>query len=96
MQPSAPALAWGIPFVGLLGSMAVVPILAPRFWHRRMGLVALFWGAILVAQQTVATGIAAAAAGVCQLHLGAPLGEAGDAALTLAADRVAVRRVEVG
>jgi len=64
MQPSAPALVWGLPFVGLLGSMAVVPILAPRFWHRRMGLVALFWGAILVAQQTVATGIAAAAAGV--------------------------------
>jgi Na+/H+ antiporter NhaD/arsenite permease-like protein len=63
MQPSTPALAWGIPFAGLLASMAVVPIVAPRFWHRRMGLLALAWSAALVAQQAAAVGLGAAVAG---------------------------------
>lgn len=62
MQPSAPALAWGLPFAGLLASMAVFPIAAPRFWHRRMGGVALAWSVALLAQQTVVNGIAVAAA----------------------------------
>jgi Na+/H+ antiporter NhaD/arsenite permease-like protein len=63
MQPSAPALTWGIPFAGLLASMAIVPIVAPRFWHRRMGLLALAWSAALVAQQVAAVGFGAAVAG---------------------------------
>ena len=63
MQPSAPALTWGIPFAGLLASMAIVPIVAPRFWHRRMGLLALAWSAALVAQQAAAVGFGAAVAG---------------------------------
>ncbi len=33
-----------IPFVGLLASIAVFPLLAPRFWHHRYPLVALAWG----------------------------------------------------
>ena len=32
-----------IPFLGLLLSIAVLPALAPRFWHRHMTLVAAFW-----------------------------------------------------
>jgi Na+/H+ antiporter NhaD/arsenite permease-like protein len=62
MQPNAPALAWGIPFAGLLASMAVLPIVAPRFWHRRMGVVAFAWGAVLLAQQVWASGPGAAVA----------------------------------
>lgn len=31
MQPSAPALVSGIPFLGLLASMAMLPVLAPWF-----------------------------------------------------------------
>ena len=38
MQSSAPALESGLPFVGMLASIAVLPIVAPRFWHRRMGV----------------------------------------------------------
>ena len=62
MQPSAPALTWGLPFAGLLASMAVLPIVAPRFWHRRMGVVAFAWGAVLLAQQALASGPGAAVA----------------------------------
>jgi Na+/H+ antiporter NhaD/arsenite permease-like protein len=62
MQPSAPGLESGLPFVGLLASMAVMPIVAPRFWHRRMGFVALAWSVVLLAQETVANGAGTAVA----------------------------------
>jgi Na+/H+ antiporter NhaD/arsenite permease-like protein len=62
MQPSAPALGFGIPFLGLLASMAVFPVVAPRFWHRRTGLVALGWIVALLAYETVAAGPQVAAA----------------------------------
>ncbi len=34
---------WGLPFAGLLGSIALLPMLAPRFWHRRMAVVTAGW-----------------------------------------------------
>ena len=61
MQPSAPSLALAIPFFGLLASMAVLPIAAPRFWNRRMDLVALFWSIALLGATAVASGAPAAA-----------------------------------
>jgi Na+/H+ antiporter NhaD/arsenite permease-like protein len=48
MQPTAPSLFWALPFAGLIASMAICPIVMPRFWHRRLGLVALFWSLTLV------------------------------------------------
>jgi Na+/H+ antiporter NhaD/arsenite permease-like protein len=62
MQPSAPALAWGLPFAGVLTSMAIFPIVAPRFWHRRMGGVALAWSIALLAPLALVSGPSAAAA----------------------------------
>ena len=35
---------WVLPFAGILGSLAILPALAPHFWHRNYGKVALFWG----------------------------------------------------
>jgi Na+/H+ antiporter NhaD/arsenite permease-like protein len=61
MQPIAPALTAGLPFAGLLLSMAVFPIVAPRFWQRRMGLVALAWCVMLLAQQALTEGAHATA-----------------------------------
>ena len=65
MQPSAlPAtsLAWGLPFLGILVSIALFPMVAPRFWRRHMGGVALAWtGALLVPLMVVAGGRTAAA-----------------------------------
>ena len=37
------SLPWVIPFVGMLLSIAVGPLLAPVFWMRHYGKVALFW-----------------------------------------------------
>ncbi|MEJ0019919.1 MAG: sodium:proton antiporter [Acetobacteraceae bacterium] len=62
MQPTVPALASGIPFAGMLVSMAVFPAVAPRFWHRHMGIVALAWIAAVLLQQAAADGPGAALA----------------------------------
>lgn len=35
---------WGIPFVCMLLSIALLPIALPHFWHEHFGKVALFWG----------------------------------------------------
>ena len=57
MQPTAPALEMGIPFFGMLASIALIPMLAPRFWHRYMGAVALAWIAAGLVQQAVIVGV---------------------------------------
>ena len=37
------SLIWGVPFAGLLLSIAILPLAAPHFWHSHYGKVALFW-----------------------------------------------------
>ena len=40
--------AWSaVPFVGLLLSIALCPLLAPRFWHHHFPKVSLFWGLLI-------------------------------------------------
>ena len=34
---------WALPFAGLLLSIAVFPLVAPKFWHAHYGKIALFW-----------------------------------------------------
>ena len=36
-----------IPFVGMLLSIALFPLLAPEFWHHHFGKVSAFWAAVL-------------------------------------------------
>lgn len=50
------SLAWGAPFGGLLASIALVPLVAPHFWHRRFGWVAGFWGLALLLPYGAAVG----------------------------------------
>lgn len=39
-------LYWVVPFLGILLSLALMPILTPRFWHGHYGKVAFFWSVI--------------------------------------------------
>ena len=39
---------WVIPFVGILLSIAVFPLLAPHFWHQNFGKVSFFWAIGLI------------------------------------------------
>lgn len=59
MQPSL-GLPWAAPFLGVLLSIALLPMLAPRFWHRRMAWVAGFWVAALLVPETASVGLGAA------------------------------------
>lgn len=38
------SLLWCIPFAGILLSIALLPLIAPHFWHHNYGKVSLFWG----------------------------------------------------
>jgi Na+/H+ antiporter NhaD/arsenite permease-like protein len=40
------AWPWALPFAGLLASIAIGPLAAPKFWHRHYGKVAFVWGAL--------------------------------------------------
>jgi Na+/H+ antiporter NhaD/arsenite permease-like protein len=40
-------LSMGIPFAGILLSIALFPLLAPRFWHHHFGKIAAFWALCL-------------------------------------------------
>lgn len=52
-------LAWGLPFAGLLLSIALLPLIAPAFWHARHGLVAAFWSAAFLVPSALIHGVAA-------------------------------------
>ena len=40
------SLLWPLPFVGILLSIALFPLLAPKFWEHHFGKVAAFWDLI--------------------------------------------------
>lgn len=37
------SLLWGVPFIGILLSIALAPLIIPRFWHHHYGKVSAFW-----------------------------------------------------
>ncbi len=65
------SLGWGVPFAGILLSIAVAPLLAPRLWHAHYGKVAALWALILLVPFGIVFGVEAAVA--CVVH--AALGE---------------------
>ena len=43
LDGSVLSVLWGVPFAGLLLSIAILPLLAASFWHHHFGKVALGW-----------------------------------------------------
>jgi Na+/H+ antiporter NhaD/arsenite permease-like protein len=41
-------LPWAIPFVGILLSIALLPLLAHHFWEHHQGKIAAFWAALII------------------------------------------------
>ena len=54
---------WGVPFAGILLSIALVPLLAPAFWHHHFGKVAAAWGLAFFIPFAAVFGPGVAAAG---------------------------------
>lgn len=50
------SLLWGLPFVGMLLSIALLPLLASQFWHHHYGKVALFWALAFVVPYSLSYG----------------------------------------
>jgi Na+/H+ antiporter NhaD/arsenite permease-like protein len=53
-------LLWAVPFVGILLSIAVLPLLAPSFWHHHFGKVSAAWAAAFLVPFAVKFGLALA------------------------------------
>jgi Na+/H+ antiporter NhaD/arsenite permease-like protein len=59
MHPSL-GLPWAAPLLGVLLSIALLPMLTPRFWHRHMAWVAGFWVAALLLPEAATAGLGTA------------------------------------
>ena len=42
------SLFWLIPFIGILLSIALIPLIKPSFWHHHYGKVSAFWGILFL------------------------------------------------
>ncbi len=53
---------WGLPFAGILLSIAIMPLLAPHFWHHHFGKVAAAWALAFLLPFAAVFGLGAAGA----------------------------------
>ncbi|WP_374668874.1 sodium:proton antiporter [Ramlibacter sp.] len=58
---------WGVPFAGILLSIALLPLLAPKFWHHHFGKVAAGWALAFIVPFAIQFG--PALTGVTLLHV---------------------------
>ena len=63
---SALSMLWGVPFAGILLSIALMPLLAPAFWHHHFGKVAAAWALAFLVPFAAVFGVGAA--GVNLVH----------------------------
>ena len=54
---------WGVPFAGLLLSIALFPLLAPVFWHHHFGKIAAAWAMAFLLPAAAVFGVGTAIAG---------------------------------
>jgi Na+/H+ antiporter NhaD/arsenite permease-like protein len=57
-------LAWAVPFVGMLLSIAIFPLVAHHFWERHRGKVAAFWALLALIPIAFTGGVSMAAEAV--------------------------------
>ena len=55
------SLLWGVPFAGILLSIALFPIVAPEFWHHHFGKITAGWTLLFLLPFTLSFGGATAA-----------------------------------
>ncbi|MDO5102061.1 MAG: sodium:proton antiporter [Lautropia sp.] len=51
---------WGLPFAGILLSIALIPLVAPHFWHHHFGKIAAFWAVAFLVPFSIVHGPQAA------------------------------------
>lgn len=63
LDGSGLAVWWGVPFAGLLLSIALCPLLTPLFWHHHFGKISLAWALAFLLPCAAYFGVGAAAVG---------------------------------
>jgi Na+/H+ antiporter NhaD/arsenite permease-like protein len=63
------SLAWGLPFAGLLLSIALMPLVAGAIWHHHYGKIAAGWTVLLVLPFAAVFGLGVAASEVWHILL---------------------------
>src|SRR5690606_4314220 len=61
---------WGVPFIGLLLSIAVLPLAAPRIWHHHFGKITAAWAAAVIVPFLLSAGVGPTVALVVHTMLG--------------------------
>jgi Na+/H+ antiporter NhaD/arsenite permease-like protein len=61
---------WGVPFAGILLSIALLPLLAPFFWHHHFGKVAIGWSLAFLVPFALMFGAPAAGAAIVHAAVG--------------------------
>jgi Na+/H+ antiporter NhaD/arsenite permease-like protein len=61
---------WALPFIGLLLSIAIGPLLAPRLWHAHYGKLAFIWSALTLTPLAALHGVPTALAALVHAMLG--------------------------
>ena len=61
---------WAVPFAGILLSIALLPLLAPSFWHHHFGKVAAAWSLAFLVPFAIAFGAPAAGSAVVHAAVG--------------------------
>jgi Na+/H+ antiporter NhaD/arsenite permease-like protein len=61
---------WALPFAGLLLSIAVGPLVAPRLWHAHYGKIAFMWSVLTLAPMAALHGASMALAALAHAALG--------------------------
>ena len=51
------SLLWVLPFVGILLSIALFPLLAPSFWHHHFGKISFAWAAAFLVPFAIRFGL---------------------------------------
>jgi Na+/H+ antiporter NhaD/arsenite permease-like protein len=63
-------LPWAIPFIGILLTIAIAPLLLPKIWHQHYGKLAFIWSALTVAPLAAIYGVDSALAAFAHTMLG--------------------------
>ncbi len=53
------SLMWGLPFVGILLSIALFPLFAEEFWHHHFGKISAAWASLLLIPMVISFGFEA-------------------------------------
>jgi Na+/H+ antiporter NhaD/arsenite permease-like protein len=70
LDGSTLSLWWIVPFLGLLLSIAALPQLSPRLWHRNFGKIAAAWALLFLVPLVATRGVAFTADKVLHVALG--------------------------